>query len=96
LFTRRKRAEARAPGYRLYVTQRGNTVVILLCGGDKTTRRFDAVNYLKTRDNIAGYLDAVLEDGDPESLKLALDEVARTPIAKEAGLPPLLTMWSGR
>jgi DNA-binding phage protein len=53
------------------------------------TRRFDAVNYLKTRDNIAGYLDAVLEDGDTESLKLALDDVARTPIAKEAGLPPL-------
>jgi probable addiction module antidote protein len=53
------------------------------------TRRFDAVNYLKTRENIAGYLDAVLEDGDPESLKLALDDVARTPIAKEAGLPPL-------
>jgi DNA-binding phage protein len=52
-------------------------------------RRFDAINYLKTRDNIAGYLDAVLEDGDPESLKLALEDVARTPIAKEAGLPPL-------
>jgi DNA-binding phage protein len=53
-------------------------------------RWFDAVNYLKTRDNIAGYLDAVLEDGAPESLKLALEDVARTPIAKEAGLPPLL------
>jgi DNA-binding phage protein len=53
------------------------------------TRRWDAANYLKTRDNIAGYLDAVLEEGDPESLRLALDDIARTPIAKDAGLPPL-------
>jgi putative addiction module killer protein len=28
------------PGYRLYFTRRGNTVVVLLCGGDK--RRQDA------------------------------------------------------
>jgi DNA-binding phage protein len=53
------------------------------------TRPYDAAHYLKTRDNIAGYLDAVLEDGDPESLRLALDDVARSPIAKEAGLPAL-------
>ena len=53
------------------------------------TRQWDAANYLKTRDNIAGYLDAVLEDGDPHSLRLALDDIARTPIAKEAGLLPL-------
>jgi DNA-binding phage protein len=53
------------------------------------TRRFDAANYLKTRDNIAGYLDAVLEDGDPQSLKLALDDIAGTSIAKDAGLPQL-------
>jgi putative addiction module killer protein len=26
------------PGYRLYFTQRGDTVVILLCGGDKRTQ----------------------------------------------------------
>jgi putative addiction module killer protein len=29
------------PGYRLYVTQRGKTVVILLCGGDKRTQAKD-------------------------------------------------------
>lgn len=29
------------PGYRVYFVKRGNTVVILLCGGDKRTQRAD-------------------------------------------------------
>lgn len=29
------------PGYRVYYTQRGNVVVILLCGGDKSTQEKD-------------------------------------------------------
>jgi putative addiction module killer protein len=29
------------PGYRLYFTQRGKTVVFLLCGGDKRTQAAD-------------------------------------------------------
>lgn len=29
------------PGYRIYFVKRGNTVVILLCGGDKATQNKD-------------------------------------------------------
>jgi putative addiction module killer protein len=29
------------PGYRLYFTQQGRTIVILLCGGDKRTQAQD-------------------------------------------------------
>jgi probable addiction module antidote protein len=54
------------------------------------TTRWDAADYLKTKEDIASYLDAVLEDGDPELLKLALGNVARsrgmTEIAREAGV----------
>lgn len=29
------------PGYRVYYAQRGNRVVLLLCGGDKSTQQSD-------------------------------------------------------
>ncbi|EKF20379.1 type II toxin-antitoxin system RelE/ParE family toxin [Nitratireductor pacificus] len=29
------------PGYRVYFTRRGDTVVLLLCGGDKSSQRKD-------------------------------------------------------
>jgi probable addiction module antidote protein len=54
------------------------------------TTRWDAADYLETKEDIAAYLDAVLEDGDPNLLKAALGDIARskgmTEIAKEAGL----------
>jgi len=55
-----------------------------------TTRPYDTANYLETREDIAHYLEAVLEDGDPELLKEALGTIARakgmTEIARNAGL----------
>jgi probable addiction module antidote protein len=54
------------------------------------TTRWDAADYLTTKEDIAAYLDAVLEDGDPDLLKAALGDIARskgmTEIAKAAGL----------
>jgi probable addiction module antidote protein len=56
----------------------------------RQTTVWDAAETLKTKDDIAAYLDAVLEDGDPDLLKAALGDVARakgmTEIAEAAGL----------
>ncbi len=29
------------PGYRVYIQKRGNTIIVLLCGGDKSTQTKD-------------------------------------------------------
>lgn len=42
----------------------------------RKTRRWDAAETLETREDIAAYLDAVLEDGDPDLLKAALGDIA--------------------
>lgn len=56
----------------------------------RKTRRWDAAETLKTKRDIAAYLDAVLEDGDPDLLKAALGDVARskgmTELARATGL----------
>jgi probable addiction module antidote protein len=56
----------------------------------RETRPWDAAELLENKADIAAYLDAVLEDGDPELLKAALGDVARakgmTEIARSAGL----------
>lgn len=56
----------------------------------RETQRWDAGETLETTEDIAAYLDAVLEDGDPDLLKAALGDIARskgmTQIAQAAGL----------
>jgi probable addiction module antidote protein len=54
------------------------------------TRRWDPTEHLDTDERIAGYLDAALEDGDPELVAAALGDIARvkgmTRVAAAAGL----------
>jgi DNA-binding phage protein len=46
--------------------------------------RWDVADYLETKDDIVAYLDAVLEDGDPELIKTAIGDVARAKGMTEA------------
>jgi len=54
------------------------------------TKKWDTADYLKTKKDIAAYLDAVLEEGDAELLRVALGNIARakgmTEIARAAGV----------
>jgi probable addiction module antidote protein len=54
------------------------------------TRPYDSAEYLKTEEDIANYLEAVFEIGDPALVVHALGVVARAKgmsgIAKKAGL----------
>jgi len=54
------------------------------------TTPWRAADLLQTKEDIAAYLDAVLEDGDPALLRAALGDVARsrgmTELARAAGL----------
>jgi probable addiction module antidote protein len=54
------------------------------------TRTWDAAEYLETPEDMAGYLEAALEEGDPALFAAALGDVARakgmSQIAREAGL----------
>ena len=56
----------------------------------RETVLWDAAALLETKEDIAAYLDAVLDDGDPDLLKAALGDIARakgmTDIARAAGL----------
>lgn len=58
--------------------------------GKLKTIPWDTVDHLKTDKDIAAYLEAVFEDGDPALITHALGDVARakgmTQIAKAAGL----------
>jgi probable addiction module antidote protein len=54
------------------------------------TTRWDVTEYLDSDERIAGYLDAVFEDGDPALIKAAISDVARakgmTDVAAKSGL----------
>jgi probable addiction module antidote protein len=54
------------------------------------TKRWDAADYLKSRADVAAYLEAALEDGDSAVVAAALGDIARakgmTKIARRAGL----------
>ena len=54
------------------------------------TKPWDAADYLNTKDDIALYLEAAFEDGDPALIVAALGDAARakgmTKVAAEAGL----------
>jgi probable addiction module antidote protein len=54
------------------------------------TRKWDAAEHLKTEADMAAYLEAALEDGDPALVAAALGDIARakgmSEIAREAGL----------
>jgi len=56
----------------------------------RKTKKWDAADSLKTKEDIAAYLDAVLEDGDHRLLKAALGDIARstgmTELAAATGL----------
>ncbi len=54
------------------------------------TRRWDVVEHLKTETDMAAYLEAVLDDGDPMLITAALGDIARakgmTELARATGL----------
>ncbi len=54
------------------------------------TSPWDAAEHLKTAEDMAAYLDAALEDGDPGLIVAALGDIARakgmTQLARETGL----------
>lgn len=54
------------------------------------TYAWDASDHLETKEDIAAYLEAALEEGDPSLMAAALGDIARskgmTQIARETGL----------
>lgn len=54
------------------------------------TTVWDAADHLKTPEDVAAYIEAVLEDGDPQLIAAALGDVARargmSQLARDTGL----------
>lgn len=45
------------PGYRVYFSRDGETIYLLLCGGDKSTQRKDIANASKLAEKYRGHRD---------------------------------------
>ena len=45
---------------------------------ENETRPWDAANYLETREDMAAYLEAALEDGDKDVITATLGDIARS------------------
>lgn len=58
--------------------------------GKVATTRWDPAEFLRTERDMAGYLEAALEDGDPALVAAAIGDIARavgmTVVARESGL----------
>ena len=58
--------------------------------GKTKTKRWDPAEHLETEEDMAAYLEAALEDGDPALVAAALGDIARakgmSQIARETGL----------
>ena len=56
----------------------------------KPAKAYDVTEYLETETDMAAYLNAALEDGDPAVLSAALGDIARakgmTQLARETGI----------
>ncbi|AKH64252.1 MULTISPECIES: addiction module antidote protein [Photorhabdus] len=52
--------------------------------------RYDTADYLQTEEDIAAYLEAVMEDGDPSLIAAALGDIARarniSQLARDVGM----------
>jgi probable addiction module antidote protein len=57
---------------------------------DKRLKKWDIAEHLDSEEAIQAYLEAAMEDGDPNLIKSALNDIARargmTQLAKETGL----------
>lgn len=54
------------------------------------TKEFNVLDYLKTEEDYAEYLNAAVEEGNPDLLQMAIGNIARakgmTSVAEDAGL----------
>jgi probable addiction module antidote protein/putative addiction module killer protein len=71
------------PGYRIYFIQEKPMTKTV-------TTRWDPADHLVSSEDMAAYLEAALEDGDPKVIAVALGDIARakgmSQIARDAGL----------